>query len=74
MDDNVDRRGRRSRSDVIAELFAEFLREAAVLVGVFAPLDAVIQRRPLTALNIWTTVVLVGALLGLGIYIEVKRR
>jgi hypothetical protein len=58
----------------IAELIGESLREVAVLVAVFAPLDWVVQGRPLTVLSIGVIIGLVVPLFVLGVFLEVKRR
>jgi hypothetical protein len=59
--------------DTPAEMIAELLRDAAVLVAVFAPLDMFVTNRPLTWVRILITVALVLALAAAGIVIEVKR-
>ncbi len=58
----------------VAQMLGEFLREAAVLVAVFAPVDMAIQNPPFTLLNVIAIVASVGFLLVLGILIEVVRR
>ena len=55
-------------------MLAEFAREAAVLVLVFAPLDMSFQHTPFTLLNVVAIVGVSGFLLTLGILIEVVRR
>ncbi len=57
----------------VAEMIGELLRDAAVLVAVFAPLDNLINGKPLT---FWGVSIIVGLVLVLavaGIAIEVKR-
>jgi hypothetical protein len=54
-------------------MLAEFMREAAVLVGVFFPLDAYVTHS-LTISRIAFTVVLVATVLAIGIWLEVVRR
>jgi hypothetical protein len=55
------------------EMLGEFTREAAVLVGVFLPLDAYVNHS-LTINKFTFTVVLVASLLAIGIWLEVVRR
>jgi len=57
----------------IAEMIGELLRDAAVLVAVFAPLDDLINGKPLTFYGVSTIVGLVLVLAVTGIAIEVKR-
>ena len=57
----------------IAEMIGEFMREAAVLVFVFIPLDLVIEQRELTIWWILAIVVLPAFFLATGIVIERKR-
>ncbi len=58
----------------VAQMLGEFVREAAVLVAVFAPLDMAIQKTPFTLLNVIAILASVGFLLVLGILIEVARQ
>ncbi len=58
----------------VAQMLGEFVREAAVLVAVFAPLDMAIQKTPFTLLNVIAIVASIGFLLVLGILIEVARQ
>lgn len=58
----------------VAQMLGEFVREAAVLVAVFAPLDMAIQKTPFTLLNVVAILASVGFLLVLGILIEVARK
>lgn len=37
-----------SKASIITGLLSEFLREAAVLIAVFAPLDHFLENKPLT--------------------------
>ena len=55
-----------SAASIVARLVGDALREAAVLVAVFAPLDVVVQRKTLTLRFAVVTiaVVFVGFLLG----------
>ena len=62
----------RSTRSVVAKLLGEFLREMAVLIIVFAPLDVVVQAKPLTGRFVLATIAIVTVLLGAGIVIEVK--
>jgi hypothetical protein len=50
------------------------LREAALLVGVFAPFDRILQNQPLTPHFVGATVALVITLLGVGMGIERWRK
>jgi len=63
-----------SSARIVAGLFGEFLREAAVLIAVFAPLDKVLQNLPLTARFMGVTLVIVAVLFGIGAALEVKRQ
>ncbi len=63
-----------NRKQTVAQMLGEFLREAAVLLLVFAPLDMAIQKSPFTWLNVIAIVAGVGFLLVLGILIEVVRQ
>jgi hypothetical protein len=58
---------------VVASLLGEFLREMAVLIAVFAPLDAFTRAVGLTVWTVLATIVGVAVLFGLGVLIEVKR-
>jgi hypothetical protein len=53
-------------------MFGEFLREAAVRVAVFSPLDLVLSERPLTPFFVASTLGLVALLPGVGIYLGVE--
>lgn len=55
------------------EMLGEFMREAAVLVGVFLPLDAYVNHS-LTTSKFAFTVVLVVSVLAVGIWLGVVRR
>ena len=57
----------------IAEMVSEAMREAAVLVAVFSPLDGMIGGRPLTGWWILGTLALVGTLFWSGVGLERKR-
>ena len=54
-------------------MIAELLRDASVLVAVFAPLERLAGGRTLTFLDVFLTIVLVLILAVAGIAIEVKR-
>jgi len=56
-----------------AEMIGEFVREGAVLVAVFWPLEMELNRIPFTTENISAIIFSVGVLLTLGIVIEVLR-
>ena len=64
---------RRSAISVVAGLVGEFLREMAVLIVVFAPLDAFTRATGLTVWLVFVTIASVAALLTVGILLEVKR-
>jgi len=58
----------------IAEMLGEYLREAAVLSGVFIPLDRVLgQKANLTWSYVWVTLGLSAGLLAAGIIMERRR-
>jgi hypothetical protein len=65
---------KRSRASLIATLVGESLREIAVLIVVFAPLDALVQGTVLT-MRLWVAiiVVVVTAFVS-GVYLETKDR
>ncbi len=56
-----------------AEMIGELLRDAAVLIGVFAPLETILLNQLLTFWGVAIIVGLVVVLAGAGIVIEVKR-
>ena len=62
----------RSRGQLIARLLGESLREIAVLVIVFAPLDALVQGAALTT-RTWTAII-VGVAMSfvVGVYLETR--
>ena len=64
----------RSTRAAVFVLIGESLREIAVLVAVFAPLDLFAQGRTLTTRFLVATIVGVVTLLGFGIYLEVSWR
>jgi hypothetical protein len=53
-----------------AEMIGEFVREVAVLVAVFWPLEMEFNRMPFTPQNMSVIMLVVGSLLILGIVIE----
>lgn len=61
-----------SEKRTVAEMFAEYLREAAVLVLVFAPLDTAVAGA-LTLKVVLGTLAMSAFLLGIGIFLEVRR-
>lgn len=63
----------RGQNSTPAEMIGELLRDAAVLVGVFAPLEMFITKQPLTWLSLLIILLLVLLLAVAGIVIEVKR-
>ena len=69
----VSRDNPRSTVSVVASLIGECLREIAVLIAVFAPLDLFTRVTQLTAAFVLVTIVGVLLLLGIGVLLEVKR-
>jgi hypothetical protein len=65
---------RRSTVRLVAALVGESLREMAVLVGVFAPLDALVQGKPLTLRYALVTIGIFAVLFVTGVVLEVKWR
>ena len=62
----------RSRRKRIATLVGESLREIAVLVVVFAPLDAAVQGAALTT-RLWVAIIVgVVTLFAAGVYLETR--
>ena len=62
----------RSRRKLIATLLGESLREIAVLVVVFASLDALVQGAALTA-RLWLAIiVVVVTFFAAGVYLETR--
>ena len=56
-----------------AEMGGDFLREAAVLIAVFGPVDALFNR----ALTLWVfvlTLILAAVLMVVGVFVEVTRK
>ena len=64
----------RGEKSTVAEMIGEWLRESAVLVAVFAPLDIVVEQKSLTFWGVGVIVLLVLALGITGIVIEVLRQ
>ena len=63
---------RPSRRKIVATLIGESLREIAVLVVVFAPLDAFAQGAALTA-RLWLVIIVgVAILFAAGVYLETR--
>ena len=56
----------------VGRMSGEFLREAAVLVAVFAPLDAIVNGHSMTPLYLVNTLAIVGGCLFLGVLMGVK--
>lgn len=65
---------RRSTVRLVAALVGESLREMAVLVGVFAPLDLLVQGKPLTVRYVSATLGVFAVLFVLGVALEVNWR
>jgi hypothetical protein len=61
-----------SRGQRIVTLIGESLREIAVLVVVFAPLDALVQGAMLTTRTWVATIVGVATLFCVGVYLETR--
>jgi hypothetical protein len=57
----------------VSEMLGEALREIAVLVIVFAPLDRWVERRPYTWNNMWGTFTVAAILFALGVFLEKLR-
>jgi hypothetical protein len=55
-------------------MLGEFLREAAVLVGVFGLLDEAVREGPTRSTWIGSTLAINGTLLAAGLLVEVRRR
>jgi|RhiMetdeSRZDD1v2_1073273.scaffolds.fasta_scaffold695676_3 hypothetical protein len=66
--------GRRSTVRLVAALIGESLREMAVLVIVFAPLDLVVQSKSLTLRYVLGTMAVFAVLFVTGIALEVTWR
>jgi hypothetical protein len=63
---------RRSRRKLVATLLGESLREIAVLVVVFAPLDTFAQGAALTV-RLWLAIIAgVATLFAIGVYLETR--
>jgi hypothetical protein len=58
----------------VAEMIGEYLREAAVLVGVFAILDKLVEGREVTWTWLSIAIAFSGVLLAAGIVIERSRK
>jgi hypothetical protein len=65
---------RPSTPKLIAALTGESLREIAVLVAVFAPLDTLVQGKALTLTAAVATMAIVAPLFVLGLFLQVKQR
>jgi hypothetical protein len=65
---------RRSTRRLMMTLVGESLREVAVLIAVFLPLDLFARGKLLTARFLISTIVTVSILFGLGVFLEVKSR
>jgi len=65
---------RRSRLRLVGALIGESLREVAVLVGVFAPLDAIMQAKALIVRSWLAILGPVIAVFATGVFLEVKWR
>jgi hypothetical protein len=63
----------RSTIELVAVLIGECLREVAVLIAVFVPLDVYVQGRTLTVRTALVTIGFVGLFLAVGVFLEVKR-
>ena len=63
--------GGMGKKEKVARAVSGFMREAAVLVAVFVPLDMRLQNVPFTFVNVIAIVAGVGLLLTMGILIDV---
>jgi hypothetical protein len=63
-----------ARGALVALLIGEFLREAAVLIAIFVPLDRTNQGVPLTAGFLGVTLLCTLTVLAMGIWLEVRFR
>ena len=61
-----------SRGKLIARLLGESLREIAILVAVFAPLDALMQGAALTSWSWVAIIVVVATFFVVGVYLETR--
>jgi hypothetical protein len=59
---------------LVARLLGEFLREAAVLVAVFGPLEMIVQEKRLTVGIVVGILTMVIALFSFGVLLEVSSR
>ena len=64
---------KRSVVNLLATWLGESLREMAVLIAVFAPLDVLVQGNPLTLRVTAATIGMAVSLFALGVVIEVKQ-
>ena len=64
----------RATRGLVAVLVGESLREVAVLIAVFVPLDLFVQSKPLTVRFLLTTIVGVMILFGVGVTLQVASR
>ena len=65
---------RRSTFGPVMALVGESLREVAVLVAVFAPLDAIVQDKTLTVGSWAAIMAAVAIIFALGVVLEVRSR
>ncbi len=63
-----------STNHAVAALVGESLREVAVLVASFAPLDTLVQGKPLTLNATLVTMAIVAPLFGVGLFLQVKHQ
>lgn len=63
-----------SERKTVLEMVGEALRDIAVLVLVFAPLDRWVERRPYSPGDTFETFGISGTLFVLGVFLERKRK
>ena len=63
-----------SERKTLLEMIGEALREIAVLVLVFAPLDRWVERRPYSPVDTLETFGISGTLFVLGVFLERRRQ
>ncbi len=63
-----------STTNAVAALVGESLREVAVLIASFAPLDTLVQGKSLTLNAAMVTMVVVAPIFGVGLFLQVKHQ
>ena len=64
----------RATRKLVEALVGESLREVAVLIVVFVPLDRFVQDKPLTPVSLLATIVAVVIVFSVGVSLQVKSR